>query len=246
MRVAVDQAPHAVEGHDAFDFSGRDIADALIAAGLRRGAGGAGLCGEGATRGQRLSEEALLPGRITHLPAEALVGHVVEAEQVAVHQQRRFAVQQDDRRIGQQGPPSARRVVGTDEEIAVAAHEGHGHARVAQRTRRRGHAVCDVAIVVVAEEGFEQVAQQVDRLGLAGLSGAEGLELRRRVRPRFVEVQVGQEQRRHCAVPGRRKARSMTMAWFGTRDGKGPCAPVSALRIASTTSMPSTTRPKTA
>ena len=244
--VAVDQSPHAVKRHHALDFRGRHVADALVAAGLRRGARGAGLGGEGLPRGQGLGEEALLPGRIAHFAAETLIGDVVEAEQVAVHQQGGFALQQDHRRVRQQGPSGACRVVGADEEIAVPAEEENGHTSIGQAARRDRHARRDLAVVVVAEEGLEQVAEQENRLGLARFARAQRLELRRGVRTGRVEVQVREEQRRHCAVPGRRTARSITMACFGTREGNGPCGPVSTLRIASTTSMPSTTRPNTA
>ena len=86
VRVAVHQAVDAVGGHRRFDGGRRDVGDHFRYAGLVLPAGRASLRGECLARGQRLGQEVGLPGRVAHLAAEGLVGQVVAAQQVAVHQ----------------------------------------------------------------------------------------------------------------------------------------------------------------
>ena len=98
-----------------------------------------------------------------------------------------------------------------DEEVAVAVQEGHGHPRLHQVAQRRLHALRDLAVVVVADPALEQVAEDVQRLRRARLAAQEGLEQRGDVRPRRVEVQVGDEERGHRASVTEARRRAGTL-----------------------------------
>ena len=84
MGVAVNQARVAVRAQQRSDCIGVDVHDfdGLLSLGgfallAQRG-------DEGLARGQRLSQEAGLPGRVAHLAAEGLVSEIVGAQRVAM------------------------------------------------------------------------------------------------------------------------------------------------------------------
>src|SRR3546814_20973722 len=62
----------------------------------------------------------LLPRRVARLRTEPLVGHVIRAQRVAVHQQYRLAVEFDARRIFEQPHARALRVRLAEQEITIA------------------------------------------------------------------------------------------------------------------------------
>ncbi len=232
MGVAVDHAAHAVALEPLAHGRGRDVGDRLgLAAGLQfavaRLARGARLRGEREPRRQRLREEFRLPARIAGLRAELLVGAVVGAQQVAVQQQRRFAVQHRDRGIGQDRHARASRVLLAEQEIAVAADEEYRHAGIGQGAQPVGDEGAGGGRIVVADPGLEQVAEDVERVRAARLAVEEAAEQFRRRRARGVEVQVGNQQRGH--------GRDST-SWPMPGDGRRPaprvqCATLSVCRM---------------
>jgi hypothetical protein len=86
-----------------------------------------------------------------------------------------------------------------EQEVAIAVHDAARYARARQGAQRvDDHALRRVGIVV-ADPGLEQVAEDVER-GRAPRSGCEkAQELLGRLRPRRIEVQVGDEERSHAA-----------------------------------------------
>ena len=144
--VSMDQSGHAEAGEGGFNRLRIHVGDGLEAgpvavdhfllpahARLPR------LCGEGLARGQRLGQELRLPVRVAGLRTEGLVGVVVGAQQVTVHQQHRLAVQRHHRRVGQDAHAGAAGVVLADQEIAVAVDEVHRHAGVGEPAQTVGH-----------------------------------------------------------------------------------------------------------
>ncbi len=136
--------------------------------------------------------------------ARRLVVVVVGAQQVAVREQGGDAVEVDDGLLRQQGQAGLRGEALADQEVAVAALKSDGHAAARQLPqgvpyrRRRG------VVVVVADPGVEQVAEDVYDLGLPRPHPGEADEQLHRLRALRREVQVGDEEGfRHArVVPG--------------------------------------------
>src|SRR6185295_4005819 len=84
-----------------------------------------------------------------------------------------------------------------DEEIAIAVDEVRLHAGARDRTQTLDHAALVRIGIVIADPRFEQVAEDVQRLGATRLALQELEELRADVGPRAVEVQIRDEKRRH-------------------------------------------------
>ena len=93
-----------------------------------------------------------------------------------MHQQRRLSVQHDHRVFGQKLRAGAAREIAGDQEIAVAMLEIHRHAAVAERAEFRSDEGAGVGRIVIADPGFEQVAEDVQRVGAAGLAVNEFAE----------------------------------------------------------------------
>jgi hypothetical protein len=200
--------------------------------------------------GQRPGQELALPGRIAHLRAEGEVGAVLAAQQVAVHQQRRLAVQTHHAGIGQQRGAGVGGEARPEQEVAVAAHQEQRHAAGAQPRQRLAHRSRQRIVGVVAQPGLEQVAEHVQRVGVRGLVAQEVQEQRGDGRARGMQVQVGNEQRGHRGLcPAGYSsiclALSISTGVTGTSAAKGGLGPVGTTRMRSMTSMPSTTRPNT-
>ena len=110
-----------------------------------------------------------------------------------MHQQRRLAFQLDDGGVGQDRHAGTMRVVVAEQEIAIAADEIDRHAAIAQPAQLFGDVSADVGRIVVADPGFEQVAEDVERACAARFLVDELAEQLRDVRTRGVEMQVGNE-----------------------------------------------------
>ena len=98
--VAVDELPDAVGLHRLDDRLRGDVHDRLGLALGRHAAAFARLLGECRALGQRAGQEARLPPRVAHLPAEGLVFEVLCAQGIAVHEQRGLPIEIYDGRIG--------------------------------------------------------------------------------------------------------------------------------------------------
>ena len=125
--------------------------------------------------------------------AEILVGRVVGAQGVAVHQQRRHPIQVDPGGVGEQRHAGPRGVAFGQHEVAVAVHEIHRRARSDQRREPLRRVACDRFVVVVADPGFEQVAEDVERVRPGHLVLQEAKKTPGGSRAFVGEVQVGNE-----------------------------------------------------
>jgi hypothetical protein len=74
-------------------------------------------------------------------------------------------------------------------------HHIAGHAAIAQAAQRRADAVAIRLVIVVANPGFEQVAEDVERFGRDRPSGNKIDELRAGRRLAGIQMQIGDEQR---------------------------------------------------
>src|SRR5262249_35798099 len=87
-----------------------------------------------------------------------------------------------------------------EQEVAVADDEIDGHAMFTQRLDGLRDARGQLGVVVVADPCFDQVAEDVHRIGGARLvAGEVVLEQARDFRTAIVQVQVGDEQRGHLS-----------------------------------------------
>jgi hypothetical protein len=81
------------------------------------------------------------------------------------------------------------------QEIAIAVHDADAQPGIAGGTQRGDDlGVERVAAVVVADPGFEEVAENIEFLGLAGAAGKKPEEQTRRPGRPGRQVQVGDEE----------------------------------------------------
>ena len=157
---------------------------------------------------QRCGQELALPRLIAYLRAERHVLDVVRALGVAVHEHDAAAGDRRHVRFGQQGEAGRLGEGGADEEVAVAAEPVHGGAAGAQRSQRSDDARVErVVEIVVAGPVFEDVAEQVEPLGMRRALGQEAEERLGRARVGRLQMQVGNEERRRarrCRCGGHR------------------------------------------
>ena len=93
--------------------------------------------------------------------------------------------------------------------------------------------------IVVAYPGFEQVAENVQGLGLGSICLLKPNKLFADVGPLSLEMQIGNKQRSHCCYSNvYRDIFSMTIGIRGTSEANDPCGPVCTLTIVSTISIP--------
>ena len=167
MRMAVNDAIDAVarERRDA-PRPAIDVHD------LRRRVSIAAMCGLAArahasaspAAGADVTHEHELPERIAHDAAQALIRVIVGAEQIAVHQQTRRPYRSITRAVRQQLVPVSRAEAPAEQEIAIAVNqEGFTPASVTARSPAMTRRLSAIR-VVVADPGFEQVAEDVQRL----------------------------------------------------------------------------------
>ena len=200
--MAVDEGVDAVAAQGLFDCVGRGVGDGFHGAGvlhraLARLAGGAGLLGEGEAGLEGLGEHVCAPLRAAYLGADLLVFDVAGAQQVAVHQQHGLAVKVDHRGVGKDPHARAGGVVAAEHEVAVAVHEEQRHAGGVQGGELAGNEGTGFGGVVIANPGFEQVTEDVERVGAAGLAVEEVAEQAGDLRAFRIQVEVGDEQRGH-------------------------------------------------
>jgi hypothetical protein len=100
--MAVDQAADLLFAQHAHHFGGIHIHDFGALAGLGRFAAGARLACQALAQGEGKAPQQRPRQRMAHAAAKRLVGGVVGAQRVAMHQQRRRAVQVDAGGVGQQ------------------------------------------------------------------------------------------------------------------------------------------------
>ena len=120
-------------------------------------------------------------------------------------QQHRATVEVDHARVGQDAQAGATRVVLAKQEVTVAADEVHRHATVGQYLQCIGHRIGGGRGRVVADPGFEQVAEDVQRIGAGCLLAQEAQEQVGDLRTAGVQVQVGNEQRGHAGILGHQR-----------------------------------------
>jgi hypothetical protein len=115
--------------------------------------------------------------------------------------------------VRQQGQAGGAGKVPAYQEVAVAGHPVHGHAAVAYGPQGVDDALMEGrAKVVVTGPVFEDVAEQVERVGLGCALGQEAEKGLGRARMRFLQVQVGNEERKRArgTVHGFSSGRSHT------------------------------------
>jgi len=112
-----------------------------------------------------------------------------------MQQYARPAIQIDAVWLIQQAQASPMAKSSAEQKITIAMQERHSGAAVGQRAKRVGNCAFEYADRVIANPGFEQVAQNVQRFSLAGRSGKKFNELVGDVRPRPCQMQVRYKNR---------------------------------------------------
>ncbi len=106
--------------------------------------------------------------RVAQPAAQAHVGLVSGAQAVPVHQQYRLAVQVDHARVGQQRASGLAAERLANEEVAIAVHQVDARTAVGHLAQGLGDGALEGVHAVVADPGFEEVAEDVQGLGPAG------------------------------------------------------------------------------
>lgn len=127
-----------------------------------------------------------VPGHRTSL----LVFDVVGAECVAVAQQDLLAVKLGGAGIGEDRDAGFRREFVADHEIAIAVHEVDGHSVVHEISQGLLDRRVILVGIVIADPGLEEVAENIECLGILRLAFEEGVELIANFRAISLEVQV--------------------------------------------------------
>ncbi len=187
---------------------------ARLLAGLALGTRAAAL---GAARGQWQCEQLRLPLRVARHGAEFLVGHVRQAQRIAMAQEPAATGEDQHRGILQHGDARRLGEPRSHQEVAVAVHEVEGLAGCGAAQQRTACSLEAAGLLdrVVAHPDLEQVAQQEHGVGGRRVQVMrEGIHRGRVVR---LQVQVGNEiHRAPCAgrneLPdvGRRQAHGST------------------------------------
>ncbi|MNV79999.1 hypothetical protein D3C71_1735740 [compost metagenome] len=84
-----------------------------------------------------------------------------------MHQQHLFAAQRDHARVGQQGAASGLAEVLADQKVAIAVHQVDRRAAVAQPAHGLADRLLERRHGIVADPRFEEVAKDVEGLGMA-------------------------------------------------------------------------------
>ncbi|MNQ76823.1 hypothetical protein D3C85_916720 [compost metagenome] len=240
MGMTVDQGPDAVLAEDARNFVRRDVGDfrrllsglhpALLAQlACQLVAGGQGQVAED-EEGDRVAQPA----------AQAHVGLVLGAQAVAVHQEHGLAVHPHQARVGQEGATGFVAKCRADHEIAIAVHQEDTRAAVGQFAQGLGDRMLEGRHGVVADPGFEEVAEYVEGFGLGGAALQEMKKRPGDIRAFLFKMQIG-DQQYHSMI----SAFSMITSSTGT-SWWPPFMVVATALILFTTSMPSATSPNTA
>ena len=158
----------------------------------------AGLLREGFALAAWAGEEGALPFRCVRQRAEGLVGDIIGAEGIAVHEQGALAFDHDDGRVRQQGEPGATCVVFAQQEITVSVDEEARFASIPHGLHAFDEAAACLVFGVVADPGLKKIAEDVERVGVDSLLEDEPVERIEDVRSRDVEMQVGDEECRHA------------------------------------------------
>jgi len=194
VRMAVDQGSHAAAAQRRVDrrlIRVHDLTKGALRVAL---AALAGLFGQAAPQRQRQCQETLLPARAANHAAQQLIGPIGGTQRIAVRDQHRLAIQIDDQRIGDQASAGAALEAALVQEVAIAMHRIARHAAPAQARERGAHALAIRLVVVIADPGFKQIAEYVERLGSAGARCQKIDELRAGRRLAGIQMQVGDEQ----------------------------------------------------
>jgi hypothetical protein len=126
-------------------------------------------------------QEPALPRGVAAPDPHLQVSEVIGAELVAVRQQRRRAVEIDDDLLRQQRCARRAGKAFAQQEVAVAARDGDGHAGIGHAAQRRDDARGDpIADLIVADPRIEEIAEHVQRAGPRAPGRRRSVRTRRR------------------------------------------------------------------
>lgn len=114
-----------------------------------------------------------------------------------MHQQYRLAVQVDNARVGQQRASGLAAERLANEEVAIAVHQVDARTVVGHLAQGLGDGALEGVHAVVADPGFEEVAEDVQGLGPTGALIEERQKRPGDVRAFRFEMQVRDEQDAH-------------------------------------------------
>ena len=192
--MAVNQRTHAAaaqRGGDGGLIGVHDLPGGALRMAL---AALAGLLGKAAPDAKRQAQEAALPAGTAHHATQQLIGPVGGTQRIAMREQHRLAVQVDDDRIGDQAHAGAARETALIEEVAIAVHDIARYPMLSEAGERHADAIPIRFVIVIADPGVEQVAENVERVGAAGAKREKVDELRAGRRLAGIQMQIGDEQ----------------------------------------------------
>lgn len=167
------------------------------------------------------------------------------AQLVTVTQQGSTAAEFDHQGLLDPLHARASGIVRAEQEVTISVQKIQRDAPVSEASKGVGDPKLERTGGVIADPALEQIAEDVERPGGRGVVNQKLFELFRDVGSIGAEVDVGDEQRDVVLRLQGISTRSIVTVSTGT-SAIGPRLAVSTLRISSTTSMPSVTRPNTA
>lgn len=251
MRMSMDQDPRAAVLQAVSQGLGIGVHQVTGGSAGVLAAAFPGMFGELAACIQRLRQEGLAPRRTADLRPELLVVMIGQAFTVAVQQQQGMLAAAHRRRLGKQAGANTTQPFRAQQEIAIAWQKGDLAALLDYPSQQVGDFATKRCIVVISDPGLEEIAEDVQRTRLIGV----------RVQPAVqdcdalavLQMQVGDEQQGAIAGPAAGAVAQGSTSTFWISTGllgrfwnSGERAVVGMALILSTTSMPSTTLPKTA
>ena len=201
--MAVNQDATIMGSERLLDLARRYIHD-LVRLGLLRDCG---LLlhseGDGPAFRERPLQELALHLRVTHARAESLIGNIVGAQGVSVHQQRAPSEQLDDDRIIQQHHAGCSGEAFPNEKITIAVHQKDPATAVRDLAQvRDDRAVQRLLVIIVADPVVEEIAEDVQRARVARAFAQETEKDPVDPVPIRREVKIGNEQDRGAASIG--------------------------------------------
>jgi len=195
--VTVDQQVHVAGAHCGLHCTRINIHD-LTRAHVRMApaASARPLC-QALTHPQRQAQELALPGRPAYYRAQQLIGPIRRAQRVSMREQRALTVQINHHGVNQQSCAAALREALLEQKVAIAVHDVTRHAARGERAQRVEDLLPLRVLIIVSDPGFEQIPEDVERIGAGGPSLEEIYELRADGRFQRVQMQIGDEQRAH-------------------------------------------------
>nr|DAI86976.1 MAG TPA: hypothetical protein [Caudoviricetes sp.] len=171
MGMTVDQMLHLMFFHHVHHRLWVDVHDSLGFVAVGGGTVSAHFRGDTHTDKQRQGEKQFLQPGLVDFGAKRLIACVIGTQGVAVQDQQPFTVQLKHLFFRQQRHAAFTRKALTEQKITIAVNEINRDAGISQRFQGGGDLAMQRVGIVIADPGFKQIAQNVQRIGFLRRTG---------------------------------------------------------------------------